>query len=347
MTASPPLPTRVFLTGGTGLAGSHVAERLRGAGVQVRALHRTSSDVRHLASLECELVVGDVRDDPEELARAMEGCDGLVHAASLVYVELPWPRVRAVNVDGTEGVFRAAGAAGIRRAVHLSSVAVYGLPEGEVDESFPSDRPLRPGERYARSKREAERVVVEASGDVDVEVAVLRPVALYGERDRLFSVRVARQLLRPIQLLLGSGRTPLPVLYAGNLAAAVEAALSRPLVPRLRVFNVGGDFPTSQRDLYRGLGEALGRRPVCVPIPGALVRGAARTAEAAGLGSPGMTEMSFRRAALLATRPNPFRSDRIRDELGWVPPIGLRDALFRTGRWLAEARPHEREGSAR
>jgi 2-alkyl-3-oxoalkanoate reductase len=330
---------RLFLTGGTGLVGSHVASRFREKGTTVRALHRSSSDTSYLESIGCDLVEGDIRDDPDVLAVAMKGCDALVHAASLVYADLPWPRVRAINVEGTGGVFRGAVAAGIPRAVHLSSVAVYGIPEGEVDEASPTDRPLRPRERYARSKREAEAVVREvAESAASLQVALLRPTAIYGERDRLFTLRMAGHLERRRQLLLGSGRTPLPLVYAGNLADAVEAALTRPLPERIRAYNVTGTAPISQRDFYGALARALGTRTRFVPIPGSLVRLGARAADALGLQLPGMEEVPFTRVALLATRPNPYRAERIRDELGWVPEVDGEEAVRRTAEWLARER---------
>ena len=333
------LPKRLFLTGGTGLAGSHVGALFREEGVPVRALHRPSSDVSFLEAIGCDLVEGDVRDGAEALAPAMAGCDALVHAASLVYADLPWARVRAVNVEGTEAVFRAGVAAGVRRGVHVSSVAVYGIPQGpEVDETHPVDHPLRPRERYARSKREAEEVVREAVRGSELEVAILRPPVIYGERDRHFVPRLIGHLERRIQVLLGSGRTPLPAVYAGNLATAVEAALTRPLAEPVRVFNASGDFPVSQRDLYVGLARALGKRVRFLPFPGALVRWAARAADALGLQVPGLEEVSFTRATLLATRPDPYRSDRLRSELDWEPPVEAPEAIRRTAQWFAQER---------
>ena len=333
------LPKRLFLTGGTGLAGSHVAALFRERDVPVRALHRPSSDTSFLEEIGCELVEGDVRDEAEDLAGAMSGCDALVHAASLVYADLPWARVRSINVEGTAAVFRAGVAAGIARGVHFSSVAVYGVPQGPVvDETHPVDQPLRPRERYARSKREAEDVVREAVRGRDMEVAILRPPVIYGERDRLFIPRLIGHLERRVQVLLGSGRTPLPAVYAGNLATAVEAALTRPLAEPVRVFNASGDSPVSQRDLYLGLARALGKRPRFLPLPGPLVRGLARAADALGLQVPGLEEVSFTRAALLATRPEPYRSDRLRGELGWEPPVEAPEAIRRTAQWFAEER---------
>ncbi len=64
---------RIFLTGGTGFIGSHVAERLRGRSHSVAALVRETSDTAHLESLGCDTVVGDVMAPADELAGLMRG----------------------------------------------------------------------------------------------------------------------------------------------------------------------------------------------------------------------------------------------------------------------------------
>jgi nucleoside-diphosphate-sugar epimerase len=75
---------KVFLTGGTGLVGSHVAVHLRAAGHEVVALQRESSDVAHLGSLGCTVIPGDINDAAATLGKAMRGCDAVVHSAALV-----------------------------------------------------------------------------------------------------------------------------------------------------------------------------------------------------------------------------------------------------------------------
>ena len=64
----------------------------------------------------------------------MEGCSHVVHGAALVYADGTWPKVRAVNVDGTRNVLTAAATIGVGHAVHISSVAVYGSVDGPLDD---------------------------------------------------------------------------------------------------------------------------------------------------------------------------------------------------------------------
>jgi nucleoside-diphosphate-sugar epimerase len=253
-----------------------------------------------------------------------------------MYSDLSWSRVRGVNVDGTREIFEGARLAGLRRGVHLSSVAVYGDPVGTIDEESQVDTPLRPKEKYARSKREAEVAVREIAGKAGMAIGILRPSAIYGERDRLFTPRLVRNLRAPLHFLLGNGRTPLPLVYAGNLAQAIFDALRGELPEGARAFNVASDFSVTQRELLKALAEALGVSFRPTPLPRRLVLVGARLGESLGARIPDAEELSLTRAARLALYPNPFVSERIRKELGWAPQFSKEEAIARTARWVQE-----------
>jgi len=334
-----------------------VAEWLRAQGFAVRALHRSTSNTRHLSELGCELVEGEVgggevrggdvgRGDLGDVAMGslIEGCDALVHSAALLYSGLPWEEVRRRNVEGAARVFRAAAAAGVRRSVHLSTVAVYGAVQGLVDEGDHLEGSLDPHEFYARSKREAEDAVAVATDTSGMSVTLLRPSAVYGERDRLFTPRVISMLRRPVHPMPGGGRTPLPLIYAGNLAEAVGCALQGGAPPGVRVYNVAHDHAVTQRAFWGAMASELGVPFRPLTLPRHIVLGAAGVAEALGVRVPGAGELSLRRVARLALRPNPYRSERIRSELGWTPPVTLAEAIRRTARWFGEPDPPESEG---
>lgn len=75
---------RVLLTGGTGLLGSHIAQRLRSRGDEVVALHRPEAGASLLRSLGCSLLEGDLRDSAALHGERMAGTQGVVHAAALL-----------------------------------------------------------------------------------------------------------------------------------------------------------------------------------------------------------------------------------------------------------------------
>jgi nucleoside-diphosphate-sugar epimerase len=323
----------VFLTGGTGLLGSHLAEELRSTGDEVVALCRPGADTLFLEELGCTVVEGDVRDEPEALAPLMEGCTHLVHGAALVYTDGSWPQIRAVNVDGTRNVLTAAAQADVGLALHVSSVAVYGPSDGPVDEDTPLDTDLAATDLYARSKREAEEV---ARGIEDVQglrVAVARPCAVYGERDRLMSPALARIARLPVVPLMGRGNNAIPAVYAGNVAGALRRMLEDGRGGT--TYDVGSDHPLTQRGLLECLSRGLGVRATFVSIPAGVIRGGASLLDWFGAHAPDAKHLSISRVVSLALGENPYQSRRLRDELGWDPTHTHEEALERTGRWLA------------
>lgn len=322
---------RVFLTGGTGLIGSHLTAELRAHGHEVVALHREGADTYYLEEQECELVEGDVRDDAELLTGAMTGCTHLVHAAALVYARGGWPKVRAVNVEGTRNVLAAAAEAGVGHAIHVSSVAVYGPATPPIDEDTPTDADLPSNDLYARSKREAEEVARAAERRTGMPVAIVRPCAVYGERDRLAVPQLQRILKLPVVPLFGSGDNTVPMVYAGNIAVALRLVMEAGAGDV--VYDLGMDHPITQRELLEYLARGLRTRPTFMSIPRALVSGTASVLNALGAKVPGIRHLPLKRLARLVLDDNPYSSLRIRDALGWEPPHEHRDALERAGHW--------------
>lgn len=327
------MSSRLFLTGGTGLVGSHVAARFREEGRRVRALVRPSSDTRHLERLGCELVLGDV-ERPDTLSGAAQGCGTAVHAAALVASAAPWERHRAVNVEGTRNVVAECLRAGCERLVHVSSVAVYGHPgarpaELPLDEEASVDTPLRSRDHYERSKRMAEDVVRRASGDA-LEWSILRPAVVMGERDRHFTPRIRGLASSLVLPLPGRGEHPLPVVYAGNVAEACRLA-ARSEAAAGRVYNVADDGRLSLRDL---LEEAHDGHLVTLRVPTLAVDLVGRLLDglAAALPGEGAGLVTGRRL-WFASHPNPFRSRRVREELGWSPPVPTLEGWRRSLAW--------------
>jgi 2-alkyl-3-oxoalkanoate reductase len=324
---------RIFLTGGTGLVGSHVAERLRERGAEVVALVRPTSDRRFLSGLGAELVDGDVTAEVPFLAERMRGCQAVIHAAALLYRRAPWSEYHAVNVGGTARVLEAAEAAGVGRALHVSSVAVYGGGTAPIREDDWRARPVPAGDFYARSKRAAEELAWRHHDEGRLRITTVRPVVLYGERDRLFTPRLARLLRWAAVPVPGRGRNTIPVVYAGNAADGIVAALESEAAVG-RAYNLSQDRPLTLRGLLEGFGRALGARVRLVPIPAGPLLALAGAAEALLGVLPGVPRVRLRRALRLVTRDNPYDPARARRELGWHGRADADEAFARTAAWL-------------
>jgi len=338
---------RVFLTGGTGLVGSYVASRLRERGHEVVALVRRGSDARLLEPSGAARVEGDVCGPVERLAAAMRGCDAVVHAAALVFTRGGPAAFRRVNVEGTERVLRAAGAAGVSRVLHVSSIAVYGRQGGGAvlgEDAWREGR-IAPGAHYAWSKREAEEVAWRLHDAGAVQLTVVRPGVVYGVGDRWFTPRLARALsLLPVVPLPAGGQHTVPLVYAGNLADGIVAALERDSAIG-RAYNLSADAPVRVREVVEVFARELGRRPRIVSVPSSLLLFAAAAGDALARLLPGQDEPGLRRAVGRLLGDDPFDTTRARRELGWSARVAPADALAHTARWYRAWREMHRESS--
>jgi 2-alkyl-3-oxoalkanoate reductase len=330
---------RALVTGGTGLVGSHVVERLVRDGWTVRALVRSPS--RMVETLGAECVIGDVLHD-DEFSRAAAGCDAIFHNAAAITPSGGWESFRRLNLDGTMHAIAAARASGAR-LVHLSSVAVYGprsryRADGlRTDEATPLS-PLPEGAYYARSKRESEELVMRAHAAGEIWATALRPPVIYGRRDRQFVPRMARLVSRGFAPLIGPGASKFAIVHAANVADGVVRAASSNAAGG-QAYNLANDFDVTVRRFFELAGEGLGRRIRFIRLPLPLARGTLRAVKAITRAVTGGTLSVVSSASLsLLTRDNPFTSERARAELGWAPSVrpevGIPDAF----RWWREHR---------
>jgi 2-alkyl-3-oxoalkanoate reductase len=327
---------KAFLTGGTGLLGSHIAEQLMSRGDRVLALARPGSDCRFLESTGAVLVQGTL-DEAVSWGRALKGCDVVFHAAARVSDWGPWTEFQRDTIDATRNLLQAMIAAGVPRLVYISSVAVYGYRAhlgGVWSEDCPYAARFLLGERYAPAKIATEKLVFEYHRAGKLQAAVIRPGWIYGPRDRASLPRLIKLLRAGRARIVGSGDNRLHLVYAGNVAgccivaAEKEAALGK-------AFNVSNDCQTTQRDYINRVAQALDFRPVTKSIPTFLAMKLAALMEFSALllrrtEPPPIT----RQGLYIINNRAVYDSSRARAELGWRPAIGFDEGLQRTIRWL-------------
>jgi len=318
--------TRVFVTGATGFVGSHLVEALAGRGIAVRALVRRTSDTTALHRPGIERITGGL-DDPDVLARGVDGVDVVYHLAALTHARSE-AEYHRVNASGTERLIAAIRAAQRppRRVVLLSSLAAAGPARG--------DRPVDRGDApspltaYGRSKLAAERICLDAQGSV--EVVVLRAPAVYGPRDREL-LRFFRMAARGVVPIPAGPRRLIQMVHVGDLAEAL--ALAGEARGATGIYHVAEPRAYDWGEVVEWIGRAVGRRPKVVKIPGGIVAAAAAINE---------------RAASLLGRSTMFNRDKVREllapgwlcetealrrEYGFTPRIPLPEGLAQTAAW--------------
>jgi nucleoside-diphosphate-sugar epimerase len=311
---------RWAISGGAGFLGLHLARRLLRDGGEVRTL-----DVAPLFEPELEAAVeevrGDVRD-PAACARLVAGADLLVHAAAALPILGSREAIRSVNVDGTATLLAAALEAGVRRAILVSSTAVYGIPEKHP---IVEDDPLVGVGHYGESKIEAEEVTREF-GRRGLEVVIVRPKTFIGpERLGVFEIlfdwiREGRRIY-----VLGDGTNRYQLLAVEDLVDAVVRSAEADVAGE--TLNVGArEFGTVRDDLEELIAHA-GSRSRVTPVPARPAELALRALELARL-SP-LAEWHYK-TAHRDSFVDVAKAERL---LGWSPRLSNAEALIETYDW--------------
>ncbi len=234
---------RLAITGATGFVGGHLLARATAAGHQVRALTRRPQPAREGVTW-----VAGALDDPAGLAALCADAEAVIHVAGVVNAA-DRAGFAAGNVAGTIAMLGAATAAGVRRFVHVSSLAAR--------EPGLSD--------YGWSKAESEGAVASSA----LDWTIVRPPAVYGpgEQEILELFRMARRGIVPLP---PGGR--LSVIHAGDLSELLLAAAQVRGARETWEPDDGRSGGWSHTEFARAIGAAVGRRVLPLPLPALLLR---------------------------------------------------------------------------
>ena len=257
-------PKTVFITGATGLVGSHAAEEALKRGHRVKALVRGSSDTRWLDAWGVEKVPGDL-EDPEALRRGVEGADWVFNCAAKVGDWGSLEEFLRLNVDALKLLLDAASEAKVARFVHVSSLGVYeGRDHFGTDETTPPAAQALDG--YTRSKVEAEALALRYVRERGLPLTVVRPGFIYGERDRTVLPKLVDSLRKGRFAYFGSGDQALNCIYVKNLVHAIFLAAESPDSVG-EVFNVTDGPRVSKKQFVGRVAELAGLKPPRRKIP--------------------------------------------------------------------------------
>jgi nucleoside-diphosphate-sugar epimerase len=323
---------RVFLTGGTGFIGGHVARKLRERGDEVRALVRDPAKAAELERLGCEPVTGDLGDEAA-IAAGLEGVDAAIHGAAIYEVGIPESeraRMYEANVRGTENVLGAALAAKTPKVVYVSTIAAFGNTHGEVvDESYvhPEDEYTS---YYEQTKVEAHRIARRLI-DEGLPCTIVQPGGVYGPADHSAVGHQMSEFLRGRMPFLTFPDLGLNMVHVEDVADGILLALDEGDAGRAYV--LGGEI-TTMRGLMESLASVAGKKPPKRAIPNGLLRAIAPAGPLVGklMGQPpNMRELVSSADGVTFWA----KHDRATEELGYAPrdlEAGLRDMLAAEGR---------------
>jgi uncharacterized protein YbjT (DUF2867 family) len=243
------IPTETLITvfGGSGFLGRHVVRALAKRGYRIRVAVRRPDLAFHLQPAgrvgQIHAVQANLRH-AGSVDAAVRDADAVVNLVGILF-ERGRQRFDAVQAFGAEACALSAAAHGAQ-LVHVSAIG--------ADEQSPS--------HYARSKAMGEKLVRAAVPGA----TILRPSMVFGPEDAFFNRFAAIARLAPALPLVGGGHTRFQPVFAGDVAAAVLAAIEGRATPGA-TYELGGPAVRTFKELMQYLLATIERRRLLLPIP--------------------------------------------------------------------------------
>jgi UDP-glucose 4-epimerase len=301
---------RCLVTGGSGFIGSHLVEKLLGAGHEVAVL-----DLREPLA-DVEWIKADVRDD---LGEAFKGFDFVYHLAAISNARKSSENpsiAHAVNVLGTLNVLNAARAGDVQRVLLASSSWLAGAQVGEViDETKPFNLPDI-NTLYGAMKVSQEALCYAFWGEFGAPgYTVMRYGIPYGER--MWKGLVVRAFMDMAERsgvinIMGDGKQYREFLYVGDMVEAQVLALNP--VAQNKIYNLTGERPVTVEELAQ---QVVKHFPA---------------------------EIDYIPQARVEPKLKRIKNDLAKSELSWQPTTTLEDGIAKCVEWwnvLSTEQKHE------
>ena len=314
-------PKSWLITGGAGFLGGNLIEHLLARGQKVTSIDFAPFEYDHLRD-QITVVDGDIRDKPL-VDKITQGMDYVVHCAAALPLYTP-EEIYTTDIDGTRNVFEAALNAGVKRAIHISTTAVYGIPDHHPLYETDEMKGVGP---YGEAKVAAEGVVMEFR-EKGLITPIVRPKSFIGKyRLGIFAMLCEWALEGHNWPNLGKGDNPYQYLDVEDLCDAIWLCATLPEENVNTVFNIGAKEYGTPRTDFQAVLDAAGHGKKVIPIPAAPAIWTLRALEAVGL-SPlykwiyeTIVEESF------------VSIERAEEMLGFKPKYSNVDALLHTLEW--------------
>lgn len=313
-----------LITGGAGFLGINLTRYLLTRGQRVAVFDIAPFDYADVRNRVTALS-GDVRD-LSAVKAALAGVDIVVHTAAALPLYTP-ADIFSTEVDGARNVLTASLELGIKRVIHISSSAVYGIPDHHP--LVETDRRQGVGP-YGEAKVRAEEVCEELRHK-GLCVPVLRPKSFVGpERLGVFAMLYEWAHDGKNFPVLGSGDNPYQYLDVEDLCEAIWLCATLPSHLINDTFNIGAkEFGTPKTD-FQAVLDAAGHGKRVIPIPEGPAIAILRLLEALGL-SP-----LYKWIYETVGKESFVSIEKAERILGYKPKYSNRDALIRNYHWYLD-----------
>jgi nucleoside-diphosphate-sugar epimerase len=312
------------VTGGAGFLGINLARHLLERGYDVASLDRLPFDYADCKD-RVTAFTGDIRDRAA-VDRATKDAEIVVHCAAALPLYTT-EEIMTTDVDGTRNVLEAAVAAGVKRVVHISSTAVYGVPDHHP--LYEHDQMIGVGP-YGEAKIKAEELCVSyrAKGLI---VPIIRPKSFVGpERLGIFALLYDWAKDGKNFPLPGSGNNLYQLLDVEDLCVAIEKTMTMDAAVVNDVFNIGAkEFGTVRQD-FQAVLDAAGKGKKIIGFPEGPTN--------AALAFLRMLRLSpvYKWAYGTVAKESFVSIEKAEKVLGFTPKYSNKQALLRNYKWYLD-----------
>jgi len=251
---------KILITGGSGFLGINLIRHLLQKGYKIRSLDKEPFSYPEINQI--ENVQGDIRDE-KIVEKSMEGINAVVHCAAALPLYLK-EDIYSTDVEGTKNILSAAKKEGVDRVIHISSTAVYGIPDHHP--IYETDSLSGVG-HYGKAKIMAEEICLDFR-QKGMCVPILRPKTFVGpERLGVFAILYEWAKDGKNFPILGNGKNHYQLLDVRDLCVVIELCATKEKTLVNDTFNIGAkEFSTIKEDFQAVLDEARhGKRIVSLP----------------------------------------------------------------------------------
>lgn len=314
---------RYLITGGAGFLGINLCRFLLTREHEVVSLDIAEFNYPERGQI--REIRGDIRDRAA-VNGAMAGVDFVIHAAAALPLYSP-EEIRTTDIDGTRNVIESARQHGVKRFVHISSTAVYGIPDRHP---LQEDDPRVGVGPYGEAKVAAEDICFEFRENGMI-VSVLRPKSFVGpERLGVFAMLYEWAHEGRGFPLLGDGSNRYQLLDVEDLCHAIYLCCTLDDDAVNDTFNIGAkEFATMGED-YQAVLDYAGHGKTVTPLPAEPAIWLLRTLEALKV-SP-----LYKWVYETAAKDSYISIERAEARLGFQPRYSNQDALLRNFQWYLD-----------
>ena len=295
---------KVLVIGGSGFIGSHIVDKLREKGVDVRIYDGIMPTFRK----DIEFYQGSILD-LTSLGFAVNGIDAIFHLAAVADVKDVYNEPyysESINVRGTLNVLEVARKANVKRIIYGSTTWVY----SEANENIVNElTPLRaPSHFYTATKLASEYYCNSYSKLYGLEITILRYGIPYGPRARdgaVIPIFVKKALTGEPIIISGDGAQFRKFVYVEDLAEGNVLALKN--IAKNKIYNLDGTVKISIKDIAETTKKILNDVKI--------EYGPSRVGDFSG------KEVS---------------SELAEKELGWIPKTSFEEGLRKYINWYRE-----------